>query len=154
MNLDRLLKPERVAVIGVSTSNDNHPANVIFKKLQFRYPVDVYAVNNRGGELHGVPVYPGIAAIPGTIDLAIIAVRASYAPKILEACIENGVGGAIIVSGGFAETGNVELQDQVTDIAKAADFPAQRAHGNAQGWRGGHHQPKRRISRGSVGQVL
>ena len=66
MNLDRLLRPGRVAVIGVSTTNDNHPANVIFRKLQLRYPVDVFAVNNRGGELHGVPVYPGIAAIPAT----------------------------------------------------------------------------------------
>jgi len=123
MNLDRLLKPERVAVIGVSTSNDNHPANVIFKKLQFRYPVDVCAVNNRGGEIHGVPVYSGIQSIPGSIDLAIIAVRASYSPQILKDCIENGVGGAIIVSGGFAETGNVALQNQVVKIAVDADFP-------------------------------
>lgn len=123
MNLDRLLKPERVAVIGVSTSNDNHPANVIFKKLQFRYPVDVCAVNNRGGELHGVPVYPGIQSIPGSVDLAIIAVRASYSLQILKDCIENGVGGAIIVSGGFAEIGNVALQNQVERIAKDAGFP-------------------------------
>ncbi len=123
MDLNRLLKPNRVAVIGVSTSNDNHPANVIFKKLQFRYPVEVYAVNNRGGELHGTPVYPGIDAIPVTIDLAIIAVRATYSPQILEDCIECGVGGAIVVSGGFAETGNVELQDRIAAIAKAADFP-------------------------------
>ena len=120
MDLKRLLRPERVAVIGVSTSNDNHPANVIFKKLQFRYPVDVVAVNNRGGELHGAPVYASIDAVPETIDLAIIAVRASYSPQILKDCIENGVGGAIIVSGGFAETGNADLQDQVTAIAKAA----------------------------------
>lgn len=123
MSLDRLLKPKRVAVIGVSTSNDNHPANVVFKKLHFRYPVDVYAVNNRGGELHGIPVYPGIGAVPGSIDLAIIAVRAAYSPQILEDCIKNGVGGAVIVSGGFAETGNVALQDRVTTIAKSADFP-------------------------------
>jgi acyl-CoA synthetase (NDP forming) len=123
MNLDRLLKPKRVAVIGVSTSNDNHPANVIFKKLHFRYPVDVYAVNNRGGELHGIPVYPGITDVPGTIDLAIIAVRAAYSPQIIEDCIEKGVGGAVLVSGGFAETGNVALQDRVAAIAKSADFP-------------------------------
>jgi acyl-CoA synthetase (NDP forming) len=85
--------------------------------------VDVFAVNNRGGELHGVPVYPGIADVPAQIDLAIIAVRATYSPQILEACIENGVGGAIIVSGGFAETGNQALQDRVAAIAKSADFP-------------------------------
>jgi acetate---CoA ligase (ADP-forming) len=123
MNLDRLLRPKRIAVIGVSTTNDNHPANVIYKKLQLRYPVDVFAVNNRGGEIHGAPVYNGIAEAPGPIDLAIIAVRAAYNPQILEACIENGVGGAVIVSGGFAETGNGELQERVAAIAKAADFP-------------------------------
>ncbi|MEJ2039006.1 MAG: CoA-binding protein [Desulfosarcinaceae bacterium] len=123
MNLDRLLKPKTIAVIGVSISNDNHPANVIFKKLRFRYPLNVFAVNNRGGELHGVQVYPSIDAIPGDIDLAIIAVRAQYSPEILEACIEKGVGGAIIVSGGFAEIGDVKLQERVATIAKAADFP-------------------------------
>lgn len=123
MNLDRLLKPKSIAVIGVSTSHDNHPANVIFKKLQFRYPVEVYAVNNRGGELYGVPVYSSIDAVPVTVDLAIIVVRAAYSPKILEACIDSGVGGAIIISGGFAETGNVELQERVATIAKDADFP-------------------------------
>jgi acyl-CoA synthetase (NDP forming) len=123
MNLDRLLKPKKVAVIGVSTSNDNHPANVIFKKLHFRYPVEVHAVNNRGGELHGIPVYPSIAAIPGTVDLAVIVVRAKYCPQLLEACIENDVGGAIIISGGFAETGNVEIQDRMATIARDADFP-------------------------------
>ena len=123
MNLDRLLKPGRVAVIGVSLSNDNHPANVIFKKLQYRYPVDVYAVNNRGGTLHGVPVYNGIGAVPERIDLAILAVRAPHAPQIIEACIANDVGGAVVVSGGFAETGNTTLQDQLAAIARSADFP-------------------------------
>ena len=123
MDLDRLLKPKRVAVVGVSLSNDNHPANVIFKKLQFRYPVDVYAVNNRGGEIHGVRVYDSIAAVPENIDLAIIAVRAPFAPEIVQACIENDVGGAVVVSGGFAETGNVDLQNQLAAIAREANFP-------------------------------
>ncbi|BBO81205.1 acetate--CoA ligase [Desulfosarcina ovata subsp. sediminis] len=123
MNLDRLLKPESVAVVGVSITNDNHPANVIFKKLQFRYPVDVYAVNNRGGEIHGVPVYDSLAVVPDPIDLAVVAVRAKYALDVVNACIDLDVGGAIIVSGGFAETGNVDLQNQVAEVAKAADFP-------------------------------
>ena len=122
MILDRLLNPQRVAVIGVSTTNDNHPANVIFKKLQFRYPVVVYAVNNRGGELHGATVYPGVEALPEAVDLAIIAVRASSTPKILEDCIEKGIGGAIVVSGGFAEIGDQDLQDRLVAIAREANF--------------------------------
>lgn len=123
MDLDRLFKPERVAIIGVSISNENHPANVVFKKLQYRYPVTVYAVNNRGGEIHGVPVYDSIGAIPEPIDLAVIAVRAPFTPDIIKSCIKHHVGGAAVVSGGFAEVGNVDLQNQLTAIAKAADFP-------------------------------
>ncbi|WP_157067271.1 CoA-binding protein [Desulfosarcina cetonica] len=124
MDLDRLMKPRHVAVIGVSIHNDNHPANVIFKKLQLRYPVEVYAVNNRGGEIHGFPVYAGLAAVPEPIDLAIIAVRAQYALSVVQTCIDQRVGGAIIVSGGFAETGNSDLQDQVSAVAKPPIFPS------------------------------
>lgn len=123
MDLNRLLRPKRVAIVGVSLSNDNHPANVIFKKLQFRYPVEVYAVNNRGGKIHGVTVYNGLAAVPEPVDLAIVAVRAPYAPEIIESCIQHKVGGAVVVSGGFAETGHTDLQDRLAAIARAADFP-------------------------------
>jgi len=42
---------------------------------------------------------------------------------MLEDCIENKLGGAIIISGGFAEVGNTDLQDRLVAIATAADFP-------------------------------
>ena len=61
---DRLFHPRAMAVIGVSLSHDRHPANVIFNKIHLRYPVHVYAVNPKGGELQGQPVYPRLADIP------------------------------------------------------------------------------------------
>ena len=41
----------------------------------------------------------------------------------MEECVKAGVGGAVVVSGGFAETGNRELQDRLAAIAREADFP-------------------------------
>lgn len=123
MNLDRLLKPKRVAVIGISTSKDNHPANVIFKKLQLRYPVEVYGINPRGGELQGWPIYERLSDLPGPADMVIIAARAPLVPEIIEDCIRNKAGGAFVVGGGFAETGNTKLQDRLVAIAREADFP-------------------------------
>lgn len=123
MDLQRMLKPKTMAVIGVSLSNDRHPANIIFSKNFFRQPIEVYPVNPRGGKFHGVPVYPSISEIPDKIDLAVIAARAEFCPDILQECIEAGVGGAAIISGGFAETGQVDLQERIVHLSREAEFP-------------------------------
>jgi acyl-CoA synthetase (NDP forming) len=119
----RLFQPKTVAVIGVSLERDRHPANVIFNKIQLRYPVDVFAVNPRGGELFGQKVYTGIQDLPQSVDLAIIAVRAEYTLAVLKDCIDAGAGGATIISGGFAEIGRLDLQRQLADLARQHSFP-------------------------------
>ncbi len=123
MELKYLFKPSTMAVIGVSTSQDNHPANVIYTKNNLRYPVKTFPVNPKGGMLHREKLYRSIADIEESIDMAVIAVRAEFVPKVMEDCIQKGVKGAVIVSGGFAEAGNVVLQQRLTDMARAADFP-------------------------------
>ncbi len=123
MDLTCLFRPASMAVIGVSTTQDNHPANVIYNKNHLRYPVKTFAVNPKGGTLHREPVYRNVAEIESPVDLAVIAVRARFVPDVVAQCIEKGIKGAVIISGGFSETGNSELQQQVTDLAARADFP-------------------------------
>ena len=122
-DFQRLFQPRTVAVIGVSLERDRHPANVIFNKINLRYPVDVFPVNPRGGDLFGQKVYSGIEAIPHSIDLAIIAVRAEYTLDTLRACIDAGAGGATIISGGFAEVGRLDLQQHLAQLARKHRFP-------------------------------
>ncbi len=123
MNLQRMLRPQSIAVIGVSLSNDTHPANIIFTKNHFRQPVKAYPVNPKGGKLHGDTVYTSISDIPDKVDLAVISARAEFCPQILEECIKSGAGGAAVISGGFAETGNIDLQNKMVHMAEEADFP-------------------------------
>ena len=118
-----LFNPQTVAVVGVSLTSDRHPANVIYNKLHLRYPVKVYPVNPRGGILHRDKVYRDVSEIPGKIDLAVIAARAEHVPGILERCIESEVGGATIISGGFAESGRPDLQTRLVELAEPAQFP-------------------------------
>jgi acetyltransferase len=80
-------------------------------------------VNPRGGLLQGTEVYPSVSDIPAKIDLAVIAVRAEQAAAVMEECVRAGVGGAVVISGGFAESGRHDLQDCLIAIAQAADFP-------------------------------
>ncbi len=123
MNFRSLFEPKTLAVIGLSLQNERHPANVIYNKNYFRYPVKVYGVNPKGGTYHKEKIYKSVSEIPEMVDLAVIAVRAEYVPAILEECINGGVGGAAVISGGFAETGQRELQDRLVAIAKEAFFP-------------------------------
>lgn len=107
----------------MSTSQDNHPANVIYNKNHLRYPVKTFPVNPKGGILNRKRLYQRVDHIEENIDMAVIAVRAEFVPKVMEQCIQKGVGGAVIVSGGFAEAGNSSLQQRIIDIAKEASFP-------------------------------
>jgi acetyltransferase len=123
LNFKPLFNPKAVAVIGVSLNNDRHPANVIYNKIHLRYPIQVFAVNPRGGLLQREKVYSDISEVPAKVDLAVIAARAQHVPEILQKCIAKQVGSAIVISGGFAETGRRDLQEKLVTIAKEADFP-------------------------------
>lgn len=123
MKFRALFRPKTMAVIGVSLRNDQHPANVVFNKNHLRYPVKVFPVNSKGGSLHGEAVFKNVADIPHKVDLAVIAVQAEQVPEILAQCIESGVEGAAVISGGFAEIGRNDLQQALVSMARKDHFP-------------------------------
>jgi acyl-CoA synthetase (NDP forming) len=123
VNLTRLFRPKTVAVIGLSLTNEKHPANVIYNKNNLRLEAKAFPVNDRGGAYQGDHVYASILDVPEKVDLAVIATRAQAVPNILGDCIRIGAGGAVVISGGFAETGNDELQERMVAMAREADFP-------------------------------
>lgn len=123
MNFQKMFKPKSLAIIGVSMTNDRHPANVIYNKCHLRYPLKVFPVNPKGGLWQGERVFAQISEIPQAVDLAVIAVRAELVPDVLADCIKAGVGGAVVISGGFAESGRADLQDHMVALAREAEFP-------------------------------
>ncbi len=123
MDLKPLYYPKSIAIIGVSLSNHRHPANVIYDKNLLRYPARVYGVNPRGGTLQDEKIYESIGEVPEAVDLAIIAIRADFVPAVLAECIDRGVKGATVITGGFAESGKLDLQKQLVELAEKAHFP-------------------------------
>jgi acyl-CoA synthetase (NDP forming) len=123
MDLNPLFRPQTMAVVGISQSNDRHPANVIFRKNKLRHSVEVFAVSEKGGEFRGETIYGRVSEIPKRIDLVVIVTRAETVPEILKDCIRAQAGGAVIVSGGFAESGRQDLQETLVSIAREANFP-------------------------------
>jgi acetyltransferase len=123
LNFKPLFTPKTVAVVGISLTNDRHPANVIFHKLLLRYPVTVYGVNPKGGHMRREKIYRNLSAIPEKLDHVVIAVKAEAVPDLIEECIAIRAGSATIVSGGFAESGRQDLQSRIADLAGAANLP-------------------------------
>jgi acetyltransferase len=50
-------------------------------------------------------------------------VRADVTPGVLQECIDAQAGGAVIISGGFAELGRSDIQGELKRLASAASFP-------------------------------
>ena len=71
----------------------------------------------------GVKCYPSVKKISGSVDLAVIAVPAKYVPQVMRECGQKGVKGAVIISGGFSEVGNNELEEEVRQIANKYSIP-------------------------------
>ncbi len=80
----------------------------------------VYPVNPTVSEVMGIAAYDSVVNIPGSIDLAVIAVSARQVPMVIGECVGKGVKAAVIVSGGFAETGEQggKLEADVVKVAR------------------------------------
>jgi acetyltransferase len=118
--LTPLFTPKSVAVFGAS-DNLEAVGGIVFKNmLDGGYQGKLYPINPKHTKVQGHQSYSQIHEINATIDLAVITTPAQTVPKILEACGENNVKAAVIISAGFGETGaaGLTLQHQILDIAK------------------------------------
>ena len=83
------LSQERIAVAGVSRSEDN-TANVIYRTLRDK-GYSVFAVNPNTEVVEGVPCFPNIQAIPGGVDGAILVTAPEVSAQIAQDCVAAGV---------------------------------------------------------------
>ncbi len=116
-DLDRLFCPRSVALVGAS-SDPGRPAGIALANLA-RFRGRFYPVNPRCEELQGLTCYPSVQAVPETVDLSVIMRPAEEVP----ASVRDHRGKArcvIVVSAGFAETGERELQEELAMAGKEA----------------------------------
>ncbi|MEM3400128.1 MAG: CoA-binding protein [Candidatus Micrarchaeia archaeon] len=117
-NLDCIFSPKSVAIIGASRKL-NKIGNVITKNfIDGGYEGDIYPVNPQADEILGLKCYPSVLDIPRSVDCAVVVIPAPSVPKVLKECGEKGVKGAVVISGGFSEIGNHELERELVDVAE------------------------------------
>jgi acetate---CoA ligase (ADP-forming) len=118
--IDGFFNPKSIAVIGVSSMDEEGPGRILFKNLLAGFGGKVFPINPKADKIDGVECYPDVSRVPEEIDLAIIATPAAVVPTVMESCARKGIGNVVIISGGFSETGHPELEKEIMRIAKGA----------------------------------
>jgi acyl-CoA synthetase (NDP forming)/RimJ/RimL family protein N-acetyltransferase len=138
-SIARVLHPRSVAVVGASTRRGTIGDALLRNLIAAGFAGPIYPVHKRGATVRGLRAYRKVSAIgesapsakapsPGrdasresapSVDLAVIATPAADVPSVVLDCAAAGVGTLVIVSAGFAETGEdgAALQREVVRLA-------------------------------------
>ncbi|ADG90999.1 acetate--CoA ligase alpha subunit [Thermosphaera aggregans] len=113
-----LFEPKSIAVVGASRS-PGKIGHVVLKNIKFYgYSGKIYPVNPNADEILGLKAYPSISSIPDEVDVAVITVPAQEVPPVIEECARKGVKVAVVITAGFSEVGNVEVEEKMVETAR------------------------------------
>ncbi|MFQ5343636.1 MAG: acetate--CoA ligase family protein, partial [Anaerolineae bacterium] len=137
--LDAVLKPRSVAVIGASSNPDKLGHEILKNIVDSGFQGPVYPVNPKADTILGLPCHASVGEIEAPPDLAVIIIPARFVPGVVEECGEAGVKGAVIITGGFSEAGpeGEILQQQVVEMAQK--YGVRVVGPNCQGVNNPHH---------------
>jgi acetyltransferase len=114
--LAAVFEPRRVALVGAS-DRVGSVGRLLWDNLA-DFPGDVLPVGP-AATVGGRPGYPHLRAVPGPVDLVVIATPAATVPEIITAAAAKGVAAAVVLSAGFAETGPAGARLQAEAVAAA-----------------------------------
>jgi acyl-CoA synthetase (NDP forming) len=104
--LDSIFRPRSVAIVGASNNPDRWGYSTAYSILNLsQFRGEVYPINPKEKSVQGLKAYERVVDVPGPIDLAVIVVNASQVVDVFRQCVEKKVGGAVIITAGFAEVG-------------------------------------------------
>lgn len=118
--MDFFFNPRSIAIIGASANMSKLSGRPIAALLKKKYSGSIYPINPRYQDVAGLACYPSVEAVPGEIDLAVIAVPLEGTRDALRQCAEKGVKAAVVFTSGFAEVGadGKALQQEIASIAR------------------------------------
>ena len=105
-DLQRLLKPRTIAVIGGGT----WCANVIRECRKIGFDGDVWPVHPTRGEIEGLSAYRSVGTLPSPPDASFIGINRKATIEVVRSLREAGAGGAICFASGFREA-DAEMGD-------------------------------------------
>ncbi len=104
-SLTPFFHPRAIAVIGASRE-PSHIGHRLLESIQNGgFTGTIIPVNPQATQIAGLPAFPSLKAIPGPVDLAVIAVPPQLVLAVIDDCAAKQVPAVILITAGFAETG-------------------------------------------------
>ena len=116
-SMNRIMQPKAVAVIGASAEDGKIGNSVMKNLINGGYKGQIYPIHPKAAEILGHKAYKSVKDVPGEIDTAVFAIPAKLVAGALVECGEKKIAGAVLIPSGFAETGNIEGQDELSRSA-------------------------------------
>lgn len=114
-SLQALFRPNGLAVIGASARPGKLGYQILKNILDAGFAGPVIPVNPKGETILGSPSLRSVGEIPSGTDLAVVIVPAPSVPETILQLGERKVRAAIVITGGFAESGpdGARLQEEL-----------------------------------------
>src|SRR6266496_4151099 len=118
-SLQSLFRPERIAVIGASAKPEKMGFQIFRNIVDAGFAGQLIPVNPKGETILGVPSVKTVEEIPSGTDLAVVIIPAPSVPGAILQLGERKLRAAIVITGGFAESGpdGARLQEEVAENA-------------------------------------
>ncbi len=113
-----VLYPTSVAVIGASRNPKSIGGRLFKNILMGDFTGTVYPVNPGAPFVHSIAAYPSVLDIPGPVDLALVVVPSQHVKQAIDECGKKGVKGVVVISAGFSEVGEAELEQAIVTSAR------------------------------------
>ncbi len=123
MTLKTIFNPKSVAVIGATDRPGSVGLGICKNLIGGEKRRKIYFVNLKKKSFFGRTTLPTIEDIKEDVELAAIAIPANGVPEAARQAVRKGVDSIIVISAGFAETGEKgqKLQKEVVKICKEGD---------------------------------
>jgi acyl-CoA synthetase (NDP forming)/RimJ/RimL family protein N-acetyltransferase len=118
-SVQALLHPQSVVVVGASRSEDTIGHRLLENLVAAGFAGQLHAVNPEAAQVAGVRSVARVSDVPTPVDLAVVAVPAEAVEAVVSDCAAAGVRGLVVVSGGFAETGEEGRRRQESLVRRA-----------------------------------
>jgi len=103
--LYKLINPDSIAFFGASNNFGSMGTSQLASLLSLGFEGNIYPVHPKEPTVLGLKAYQSVADLPETPDLAVMILPTRIVLDTVTQCGEKGIKSAIIVSGGFRETG-------------------------------------------------
>nr|WP_300310542.1 acetate--CoA ligase family protein [Halomonas sp.] len=119
--LDALLNPRSIAVIGASADPGKTSGRPISYLLKHGFSGAIHPVNPKASEIQGLTCYASIEALPEAPDVGLVLLNAKRSIDAVRSLSQMGCKAAIVLASGFAEAGEdgQDLQEALKEAAGA-----------------------------------